>query len=169
MKDLKCLKDFGINQRLFNSSVELNQKDFFVTFFVKGVSKDTLGFEYNLSNYPQYNNKNKFFKMLTEKIKINVRFISSDEELNSLEEDILYLPNDITIISFYKSLRNSIAHHNYFLLGTSILFFSSFAGKSESACLERSWKTRSNFYYLSSDTNNILKIAKFLYEYFELR
>ena len=169
MKNLKSLKDLKINQDLFDSRELLNQNDFFDTFFVKGVSKDTLGFEYDLSKSPKYNRKRNFFNELSSEIKIEIKFISSDDELVSIKKDVIYLPSQITIINFYKSLRNSIAHHNYFVYDSSILFFSSFAGKGNDACLAKSWKTRSNFYCLLSDADLILKIAKFLYKYFELK
>lgn len=159
------LNDLNFSKELIKNELNIDFKDLFYLYFVKGVSKHCLGFKYKLSRYFRNDNDyKKFYTALSNKLGITFLYLNQSDLLTEIKKDVFYMPNILTVIEFYESIRNSLAHRNFFYDNeNNLIFFMSFS--KDSSNIDKIWNIKTKFIFKCNDINILVKIGEFLFEY----
>ena len=146
------LEELEISKDLIRNNFHFNYDRTYNVIFIRGVSKHLLGFDLKLSDY--FRNKadyNRFYKALSLK-------------LSEITNNTFYIPEGMSVLNFYESIRNSFAHRNFvFENDGNVIFFMSYSKNGSN--IEQTWKSKCKFIFKCEDPDIMFKIGDFLYEY----
>lgn len=159
------LEELEISKDLIRNNFHFNYEGTYNVFFIRGVSKHLLGFDLKLSDY--FRNKadyNRFYKALSLKLGFTILHVKETDALSEITNNTFYIPEGMSVLDFYESIRNSFAHRNFvFENDENVIFFMSYSKNGSN--IEQTWKSKCKFIFKCEDPDIMFKIGDFLYEY----
>lgn len=163
------LDDLNIDKNVMNNPIFVDNVDVLNYIILNGIVSYILGNPVKSSDiFKNGSDYKKFFAKLSEFCNINIIYAGETFDINNVnfDSDYILLPEGCTVLKFYESLRNSVAHRNIFILNKRYVVFQSHDGR-EKKSLSTAWSNKTSILLCLTDINILGKIGKFVLDYIE--
>lgn len=139
------------------------------TLIINGISKQSLGNASHISDYfKNSSDYKKFFRWLSEEL--HVDYVSDSGKVDYpevLKTNCFIIPSDMTVLEFYDSIRNSIAHKNILNHNGKYIFFMSYSGKGYKS-IDAAWKNFTKILIVVDALDDIANYGRALQKYLQI-